>query len=66
MFCLRALNLMPLDSALVLGVIKKAQKVSGAMKDKAIVLTASFVRLLPPGTNATNWHAWKPHTFTKQ
>ena len=33
------------------------------MKDEAIVLTAAVMKLLPPGTNATNysWHTWKPH-----
>jgi len=28
-----------------------------AMKDEATVLTAAVIRLLPPTTNATNWHA---------
>jgi len=28
-----------------------------AMKDEAIVLTAAVIKLLSPGTNATNWHA---------
>jgi len=35
-----------------------------AMKDEAIVLTAAVIRLVPPSTNATNWHTWKPHAFT--
>jgi len=28
-----------------------------ATKDEAIVLTAVVIRLSPPSTNATNWHA---------
>ena len=44
----------PLDPALKVMVM--------AMKDEAIVLTAAVIRLSTPSTNATNWHAWKPHT----
>jgi len=36
------------------------------MKDEAIVLTAAVIRLSPPGTNATNWHALKLHAFTSK
>jgi len=28
-----------------------------AMKDEAIVLTVAIIRLSPPTTNVTNWHA---------
>ena len=31
------------------------------MKDEAIVLTTAVIRLLPPGTNTTNWHARQLH-----
>jgi len=37
------------------------------MKDEAIVLIATVIRLLPPGTNATNWHAFtKTHFYLPQ
>ena len=29
------------------------------MKEESIVLTAAVIKLLPRGSNATNWHAWK-------
>jgi len=37
-----------------------------AMKDESIVLTAAVIRLSPPGKNATNCPAWKPHAFTNK